>query len=136
MGAALIEKSTRVTLQRQELDAADQAALEVVLREARVRASDLKQLASSDEQAYRAVLQTHGLAPDNRAYRRARQRATEVPIRVAAACQALLGKLGSLIEVCWPSVQAELQTGTWLLEVGARAGQLAAEVNVEAWGEP
>jgi formiminotetrahydrofolate cyclodeaminase len=136
MGAALIEKATRVTLRRQGLDAADRAALEVVRQEAKTQAAKLTHLATLDEGAYRAVLETRGLAPDNLEYRQARQRAVEVPIQVSDVCQTLLGKLGRLSHVCWPGVQAEVQTGTWLLEVGVRAGRLAAAVNVEAWGEP
>ena len=67
--------------------------------------------------------------------RQAQEAAIEIPILVVEACQALLGQTPYLAANCWPAVDHDLQTGIWLLELGVRAGRLAAETNVEAWGD-
>jgi formiminotetrahydrofolate cyclodeaminase len=135
MGVALIAKATRVTLKKRTLDTSVRAELEAMLDQSRPGWTALIRLADIDEQSYRAVLGTRSLAADAPARRQALQAATEVPIHIAEVCWSLLGNLSRLSDVCWPAVQSELQTGTWLLETGMRASLLAADINLQAWGD-
>jgi formiminotetrahydrofolate cyclodeaminase len=129
MGAALIAKAIRVTLQRQTLNASDRVGLEATLGQAQRQQRELVRLAEADEEAYREVLDKERLPTDAPARRAARQRATETPMRLAERCQSLLSNLPQVLETCWPAVRSEAKTGGWLLEVGVRAGLLAAEIN-------
>ena len=135
IGTALITKATRITLQKQTMVFSDQAELQTLLDHAQAQQISLVRLAGDDEHAYRVVLDTQALAAETSARRDAQAEAIEVPIRVAEACRSLLSSLPRLADICWPAVQHELQTGTWLLEVGLRAGLLAAETNLRAWGD-
>lgn len=129
MGAALIAKAIQVTLQRQALGASDRLRLEATLGQAQTQLGELARLAEADEEAYRGVLDTAKLPPDALARRAARQTATETPLRLAEQCQSLLSNLPLVLETCWPAVRSEAKTGGWLLEVGVRAGLLAAKSN-------
>ena len=129
MGAALIAKAARVTLRRQAMTPADRAAMQAVLDLARDQQPILLRLADADERAYRTVLRAR--APSPAAWREA----TEVPIRLAEACRSLLRPLPGVLDPCWPAVRPDLEIGSWFLEVAVRAGRLAAEINLRAWGE-
>jgi hypothetical protein len=63
------------------------------------------------------------------------QAATETALQLAETCQALLNGVPLPEDRLWPAVRAELQTGRWLVEVGVRAGLLAAESNLRALGD-
>jgi formiminotetrahydrofolate cyclodeaminase len=134
MGAALATKSLRISLQKQAMGNDDRNSLQATLELARVQQVALLCLAEADERAYRTLLdrQTHrhGVADLADAWREA----TEVPIRVAESCHLLVERLAGVEDRCWPAVQTDLQVGRWLLETGARAGLLAAEQNLGAWG--
>ena len=135
MGAALVAKATQVTLRHRVTDVSDRTLLETVHDLAQVQRIDLARLAGADERAYRAVLGTRTLAAEDLARRQAQKMATVIPLCIAEACQLLLSNLHRLAEICWPAVRSEIQTGGWLLEVGMRAGLLAAESNLCAWGD-
>jgi formiminotetrahydrofolate cyclodeaminase len=130
MGAALIGKTARVTLQHQELSPAGQATWQAVRALARDRRGELLRLADEDEKAYRAVLSARG--PVRRG---AQQAATEIPLLLAESCQALLTSLAGLEETCRPIVRADLLIGRRLLSCALVAGILAAEDNLQAWAE-
>ena len=87
-------------------------------------------LAAADEQAYQAVLDSRRLAMDDPGRRQAWLAATEVPIQLAEACQAVLDSLPELCQVCWPVVCSDFQIGGWLLEAAKQTGLLAAESNL------
>jgi formiminotetrahydrofolate cyclodeaminase len=129
MGSALMAKAARVTLRQQRRPNAGRTALEAVLDLAQARRAELLELATADEQAYRAVLEPSGAADE------AWRAATEVPIRVAEACHSLLDQMPAILGLCWPPVRTDLEIGGWLLEIGARAGVAAAESNVRSWGD-
>jgi hypothetical protein len=131
MGAALVAKATQLTLRRQPPAGADRAGLQALLDLARALQADLLDLAGADECAYRALLETRSLGGASPERRSAWHEATDVPLRVAEACHALLRRLPG-IDRYWPPV---LQTGIWLLETGKRTGLLAAQENLEAGGE-
>jgi len=140
MGAALLAKTARVTLRKQEMSAEDRATMEALLDLASHQQQVLFDLVEADEEAYRAVLQAHALAaraqpdalqPETEAWRRA----TEVPVCVAEACHLLLTQLPGLRELCLPIVRPDLDIGRWLLETGLRTGFLAADGNMHAWDD-
>jgi len=131
MGAALVAKATRVTQSRQAYQAPDGTVLQAVRDEAQAQQTLLMQLAEADEQAYRAVLDRK--VAEWPGLQQARIAAIEMPTRVAEASQSLLSSLPRLFDLCSPMVRTELQTGAWLLEVGVRAGQLAADTNLHSW---
>jgi formiminotetrahydrofolate cyclodeaminase len=135
MGTALIVKTVQATLQHQALDSWDRTALEATLERAHAQRAMLLCLADADQQAYQAVLHSRRMAVRDPARNQAWQTATEVPLCVAEACDLLLERLSHLEAVCWPAVRADLEIGSWLLETGLRAGLLAAENNVQVWGE-
>ena len=135
MGAALIAKAARITLQRRQLDGATRGRVQALWDLAARQQAALLELAGADERAYRAVLETRSLPPSDPARTGAWQRATEVPIRVAEACQALLEPASFLLDTCWPAVCPDPEIGIWLLETGARAGLKAARGNVEHCGD-
>lgn len=134
MGAALVAKAGLLTLHRQVLDEADRAALQAVTDQALHRRTELLSLAAADCEAYQDVLDTRALPPQEPARRQAWQAATEVPILVAEACQAIEEGASRLSACCWPAVRMDLRAGGWLLESGRNAGVLAAEVNLQMWG--
>jgi formiminotetrahydrofolate cyclodeaminase len=136
MGAALVAKAAQSTLQRQSVEDADaRAALEAVRDLAYTQQLHLRRLASADEQAYGAVLETRALPAVAPVRRQAQEAAIEIPMLVAEACQALLGQTPYLAANWWPAVDHDLRTGIWLLELGVRSGRLAAETNMESWGD-
>jgi formiminotetrahydrofolate cyclodeaminase len=130
MGAALVAKATRVTLQRQAVDGATHIALQAVFDLAGRQQAALMSLADADERAYRAVLGIGSMPASSPAQNEAWLQATEVPIRIAEACRSLLENASPLLDRCWPAVRPDLQTGLWLLETGIRAGLAAAESNI------
>ena len=135
MGAALISKACRLTLAHQPLSGSARDMVEATLSLADAQQAELLCLASTDEDAYRAVLESRRLPAGAPARDQARQWATEVPIEVAEACRVLLNRLPELSEACWPTVYADLEIGGWLLETGVRAGLLAAQNNLQIWGD-
>jgi formiminotetrahydrofolate cyclodeaminase len=134
MGAALCAKAARITLERQTLTNIVQAKLEDVYERAQVQKAALLRLAGADEAAYRALMDVQALATQQPGRNQAWQAATEVPIRIAEACRSLLDEVSALESVCRPGVRVDYEIGVWLLEIGQRAGQRAAEVNLRSWG--
>jgi formiminotetrahydrofolate cyclodeaminase len=135
MGAALVSKATRITLQRQEVDGATHIALHAAMDLADRQQAALMNLAGADERAYRAALETRSMPASSPAQSTAWLRATEVPIRIAEACRSLLESSSPLLDGCWPAVHPDLQTGLWLLETATRAGLAAAESNIGFCGD-
>jgi formiminotetrahydrofolate cyclodeaminase len=130
MGAALIAKATRITLQRQEVDNTSRDALQMLLDDADRQQAVLLGLAEADEGAYRAVLETRSLPVSAPARAAAWLQATEIPIRLAETCHSLLRSADLLLDTCWPAVCPDPEIGVWLLETGMRAGLAAAEGNM------
>jgi formiminotetrahydrofolate cyclodeaminase len=135
MGAALVAKAARVTLDRRRGTQGEKAQVQAVLDLAQGQQAILLDLAPADEQAYQAVLDLGALAWTSPAGRHAWQLATEVPIRVAEACRALLAEIPHLAESCWPVVYPDLKTGEWLLSAALQAGLLSAESNMRFLGD-
>ena len=135
MGAALIAKAARITLHRRQLDGAAHDEVQGLWDLAARQQAALLELAGADEDAYRAVLETRSLPPSDPARTGAWMRATEVPIRIAEACQALLEPASSLLDTCWPAVCPDPEIGIWLLETGMRAGLTAAQGNLDYCGD-
>lgn len=130
MGAALIAKATRITLQRQKMDSATGGALQALWELADHQQAMLIDLADADERAYRAVLDAKSLPESEPARVAAWLQATETPVRLAETCHALLESAYPLLNICWPAVCPDPEIGVWLLETGLRAGLAAAEDNV------
>jgi formiminotetrahydrofolate cyclodeaminase len=130
MGAALIAKATRITLRRQELDSGSRDVLQGLLADAGRLQAVLIDLAGEDERAYRAVLEARSLPPSDPARSAAWHQATEIPIRLAETCHALLDSAHPLFDSCWPAVCPDPEIGVWLLETGLRAGLAAAGSNI------
>lgn len=130
MGAALIAKATRITLQRQGLDSATRGALQALWELADRQQAVLIDLADADERAYRAVLEAGSRPESSTARSAAWLQATDIPIRLAETCQALLEAARPLLNTCWPAVCPDPEIGVWLLELGLRAGLAAAESNI------
>ncbi len=133
MGTALMAKALWITLTRQKLGAGEVAAIEEGLDLARDQQAVLMALAQAVERAYRTVMATTGEGAPPSARRQARLAATEVPIRIAEASQALLALLPHLTALCWPAVGPDLEVGGRLLEAGREAGLLIASENIEMW---
>jgi formiminotetrahydrofolate cyclodeaminase len=134
MGAALIAKALRVTLNRLQFAAPDRAVLEETLYLTRAQQGALFHQADADVEAYRTVLDTCSLAASDPARRRAWQSATEVPVAVAEACRLLLDRLPGVVPQCWSGVCVDFEIGSQLLQAGMRAGILAAEANLSLGG--
>ena len=134
MGAALIAKALRVTLNRQQLGAGERTGLEETLSLTQTQQGALYQQADSDVEAYRAVLDTRSLAANDPARRRAWESATEVPIAVAETCRLLLDRLPGVVPQCWSGVCVDFEIGSQLLQAGMQAGILAAEANLSLGG--
>jgi formiminotetrahydrofolate cyclodeaminase len=130
MGAALIAKSTRITLQRQGMDSATRGALQALWELADRQQAVLIDLADADERAYRAVLEAGSLPESSSARAAAWLQATDTPIRLAETCHALVESARPLLNTCWPAVCPDPEIGVWLLETGLRAGLAAAEGNI------
>jgi formiminotetrahydrofolate cyclodeaminase len=128
MGAALVAKAARVTLERGQPPDAAGAALEATFRLADARRPELRDLAEADERAYAAVLANGGRG-------KALREAVDVPLRIAEACQALLAALPDALDTCWPAVRPDLEIGGWLLQTGRDAGLLVAATNLRDWGD-
>ena len=135
MGAALIAKTARIILRRQELDSASRDTLQALLNLAERQRAALIDLADADQRAYRAVLEAQSLPASAPARTRAWLQATETPIRIAEACRSLLECTSPLLETCWPAVCPDPEIGIWLMETGMRSGQAAAESNMRACGD-
>jgi formiminotetrahydrofolate cyclodeaminase len=135
MGAALIAKAARITMDRRQLDDADRDEVQALWELAGRQQAVLLDLANADEHAYRAVLRSRALPPSDPDRTTAWLHATETPIRVAEACHTLLERASSLLDTCWPAVCPDPEIGIWLLETGARAGLAAAEGNMEYCGD-
>ncbi len=138
MGAALLAKTARVSLRKQDMSAEDRATMQAMLDVASQQQQILFNLVKADEEAYRAVLAARVLAarghPDPlQPKAEPWHRATEVPVCVAEACHLLLKQLPGLEELCLPIVRPDLDIGRWLLDTGLRTGLLAAKSNLRAW---
>jgi formiminotetrahydrofolate cyclodeaminase len=134
MGAALVAKAARITLRKHKAQNLDPGLLETVQKEANSQRGILLGLADADVQAFGTVLKLRERDARSETGHRARHTAIEVPIRIAEACQSLLGALPPLTEVCWPPIVPDLKTGEWLLETGLRASLFAARGNLGAFG--
>lgn len=135
MGAALVAKGMRITMASQSLSSSEQEMLEEILILADGKQAELLRVARADEGVYRTVLNTQGLPASDPARYRAWKRATEMPVQLAETCGALLDRLPVVLDMCRPSVLADVQVGGWLLDTGKRAGVRAAEANLVAWGD-
>lgn len=132
MGAALLAKAARISMERQSLAGVDRENLEVAFGLAQAQSVRLMHLASADEAAYETVLDTRMLAPEASLRRQAWQAAVESPIRIAEASRTLLDSLSQVLDLCWQDVRADLLAGGWLLEASVRVCILAAESNLHA----
>jgi formiminotetrahydrofolate cyclodeaminase len=133
MGAALVAKTLRISLHKQEMKAEDHAAVQAALDLASYQQQTLVSLAQADEDAFRAVLDSRARRDGTQSEAKALRRAIETPVCLAEACHLLLRQLPDLRPLCWPAVEPDLDIGQWLLEVGLRTGLLAAESNAQAW---
>lgn len=135
MGAGLVAKAMRITLRRQAVDGATHTALQAVFDLADRQQDALIGLAEADERAYRAVLEARAKPASAAAQREAWLQATEVPIRIAEACQSLGEAMSPWLDHCWPALCPDVQIGLWLLETGKRAGLAAAESDIAFCGD-
>ena len=135
MGAALIAKAARITLEKRQLDGASHETIQALWCLAENQRASLITLAQADDKAYRAVLDTRFLAVSSPARTQAWLQATETPIRLAEECQTLLEYSAPLLDTCWPAVCPDPEIGIWLLETGMRAGLAAAEGNIVYCGD-
>ena len=135
MGAGLVAKAARVTLQRQALDEATCTGLQALFDLADGQQDVLMGLAEADERAYRTVLSIGSRPASSRAEHEVWLQATEVPICIAEGCRSLVENSSPWLGHCWPAVRPDLQIGLWLLEVGNRAGLVAAESNIGYCGD-
>jgi formiminotetrahydrofolate cyclodeaminase len=135
MGAALVAKVARLTLQRQPLSTSEQRRLAALIELAGQGIDELQRLAGEDARAYRQVLRAGTLPREDAERRLAWQQATDVPLRVAELCQDLLLQLDLLMDTCWPAVGSDLRVGRRLLVAGRESGLETAEENLRAWAE-
>ena len=135
MGAALIAKTARITLRRQELDSTSRKTLQALWDLAECQRAALIDLADADHRAFHAVLEARSLPASDPARTRAWQQATETPICISEACRSLLECSSPLLETCWPAVCPDPEIGIWLLETGMRAGLAAAASNIVFCGD-
>jgi formiminotetrahydrofolate cyclodeaminase len=134
MGASLVMKVAQTTLRRRSLSASDRRQLQDLVDLAHESRQELLHLAEEDEQAYRRVLQARKPSVGVAERRQAWRGATEVPLRIAEACRALLLRMDRLSDTCWPAVVTDLRVGRRLLAAGLESGLEAAEENLRAWG--
>ena len=116
MGAALIAKAARITLDKHHLDGAPRDTIQALWDLAERQRPLLVDLAHADNRAYRAVLNTRSLAASAPARTEAWLQATETPIRLAEECQKLVEHSAPLLDTCWPAVCPDPEIGIWLLE--------------------
>jgi formiminotetrahydrofolate cyclodeaminase len=135
MGAALMAKAVRVTLRRQPMLATERGLLENALGLAQEQVATLLELSGADERAFQAVFDLPSQALASPAGRETWLEATTVPVRLAEVCQSLLIKLPRLVDLCWPAVRPDLETGGWLLQAGLHSGLLSAESDLRAIGD-
>lgn len=129
LGAALVAKSARLTLQGIPPGTPESLAPLAIVQAAEDTRSQLLDLAGADVQAYRGWLRGRMRPADDPLRREALMQAMEVPARIAETCQSLIDRSQPLVTTCWPAVRADLEVGRWLLETGVRAGSLAADEN-------
>jgi formiminotetrahydrofolate cyclodeaminase len=129
LGAALVAKTGRITLQRVPSGAPPSRALLATVEAAEKTRAELLDLAAADVRAYRGWLESRRRPAGDSLRQRAPARATEIPMRIVETCQALLDRSLPLVAACWPTVRTDLEIGRWLLETGVRAGSLAANEN-------
>jgi formiminotetrahydrofolate cyclodeaminase len=132
MGAALLAKTARISMERQRLAGVDREKLEAAFGLAQAQSAGLMRQASADEAAYRMVLDTRSVVPQASARRQAWRAAAESPIRIAEACRTLLDSLAEVADLCWQELCADWYAGCWLLEASLRSCVLAAETNLRA----
>jgi formiminotetrahydrofolate cyclodeaminase len=135
MGAALIAKAARITLQKRQLDSDARNVIQTLWNLAENQRSSLVHLAHIDDRAYRAVLDARFSGASSSAQTQAWLQATEAPIRLAEECRALLDYSAPLLDTCWPAVCPDPEIGIWFLETGIRAGLAAAEGNIAYCGD-
>ena len=135
MGAALIAKAARITLERRQLDGDARSTIQKLWNLAEERRASLVDLANADDRAYRAVLDARSSAASSSTRTRAWLQATETPIRLAEECRSLLDYTAPLLDTCWPAVCPDPEIGIWFLETGIRAGLAAAEGNIAYCGD-
>jgi formiminotetrahydrofolate cyclodeaminase len=136
MGAGLVAKAARVTLHRGAVDGATRTVLRDMIDLADRQQDALVRLAEADVRAYHAVLEARSRSASPSVQREAWLQATEMPIRIAEACQSLIEHASLWLDECWPAICADLNIGLWLLETGCRAGLEAAESNIGFSGAP
>jgi len=130
MGAALVAKSVRIALRRQEPAARGYSNLEDLACLADRHATDFLDLAAADTEVYRSVLKTRTLEAEHPLRQRAWRAAVEVPLRLAELAIPLEEPIDALFDICPPVVHAELQVGARLLHTASEAGRLAAAENL------
>lgn len=135
MGAALIAKAARITLEKRPLDTDSRNMIQALWDLAESQRGSLVDLAHIDNRAYRAVLDARSLAASSPARVRAWLQATEAPVRLAEECRVLLERSAPLLDTCWPAVCPDPEIGIWFLETGLRAGLAAAEGNIGYCGD-
>ena len=135
MGAALIAKAARITLEKRQLDGDAQSSIQTLWNLAENQRASLVDLASADDRAYSAVLDARSSAASSSTRTRAWLQATETPIRLAEECRSLLDYTAPLLDTCWPAVCPDPEIGIWFLETGIRAGLAAAEGNIAYCGD-
>jgi formiminotetrahydrofolate cyclodeaminase len=135
MGAALMAKAARITLEKRQLDSDERITIQNLWNLAENQRGSLIELAQIDDRAYRAVLDARSLPASSPARTQAWLHATETPIRLAEECRALLDCSAPLLDTCWPAVCPDPEIGIWLLETGIRAGLAAAEGNIAYCGD-
>ena len=135
MGAALIAKAARITLEKRQLDSDARNTIQTLWNLAENQQAALIDLAHIDDRAYRAVLDARSSPASSPARTRAWLQATETPIRLAEECRALLDYSAPLLNTCWPAVCPDPEIGIWFLETGIRAGLAAAEGNIGYCGD-
>lgn len=135
MGAALVAKIVSIRESRQAPDSAGRRALHALFDLAQASRAELLRLAAADEAAYRRVLDTRHLPSVDEDRRRARQWATDLPLSVAETCRRLLAELPVPAELGSPAMVVDFEIGRRLLEVGVKAGMLAAGQNLGAWSQ-
>ncbi len=129
LGAALVAKSARLTLQGIPPGAPESLAHLAIVQAAEDTRSQLLDLAGADVQAYRGWLQGRRLPAADPFRRETLMQVVEIPARIAETCQSLIDRSQPLVTTCRPAVRADLEVGRWLLETGVRAGSLAADEN-------
>jgi formiminotetrahydrofolate cyclodeaminase len=135
MGAALIIKAARITLQRQALEDVECRAVEALVELSSTQKGLLRGLVQADVEAYRSLLRTRASQTPPTARDSAWRGVLEIPLQLAEACRLLLDRVPHLVPLCPPEVRPDLLVGQRLLEVGQHAGQAAAEHNLQAWAD-